>query len=300
MFKQFDSRRAGFNGECNVDRHISKLTPTENLVVLQDISIQINPKWFIQIDTMVITAQYVLILEIKTYRGILHFEDDPYALIQMVDGETHVRRCPQLQALGYVEGMKEWLSRHGFTIPIYVNLVLGFPSAQVKTPPKLIKLIQAEEVPHRIRELNRKTSPVLNGEEVRKLADMLRSADDPFLVLPLITYYRIDASKVRSGIICDECGTLLTKRNHVVWFCMSCNMVSKDAPKKAIEDWLMLMQPSISNEECRTWLGLKDKYAASYLLRHSKLEMVGDYRARRYRFNKENILSIRQVYNQTQ
>lgn len=284
VYKKFDSRRAGYNGECNVDRHISKLSPTKDVVVLQDINLQINPNWFIQIDTLIITNKYILILEVKSYKGTLHFEDNPYALIQIVDDDSIVRRCPQLQALGYVEGLKEWLGRQGFTIPIYVNLVLGYPTAQVKTPPKLIQLIQAEEVPLRVRDLNRKMSPVLSSEEVHILKDLLRSANDPFLIFPLTTYYRIDSSKVRPGIICDKCGTLLSKHNHIYWFCRSCLVVSKDAPKKGIVDWLMIMQTTISNEECRTWLGLKDKYAASYLLRHSTLEKIGDNRARRYRF----------------
>lgn len=285
VYKQFDSRRAGYNGECNVDRQLSKLSPIENFTVLQDITIQINPQWTIQVDTLIITDKYLLILEIKSYRGILHFEEDPHALIQVTEEETFVRRCPQLQAMGYVDGLKEWLRERGFNVPFYVNLVLGFPTAQVKTSPKLIRLLQAEQVPNRIRELNRTTPTVLNKEEVLRLVSLLKAANNPLFVFPLATYYRIDPSLIKKGIICDECGSLLRKRNHIYWECPSCLVISNEAPHKAISDWLWIMKPTITNEECRSWLGLKDKYAASYLLRHSTLEKLGNNRSSRYRFS---------------
>lgn len=236
-------------------------------------------------DTLILTNGYVLLLEIKTYRGILHFEDDPYALIQITDEDTIARRCPQLQARSYVEGIREWLKRHGFDIPVYANIVLGFPTAQVKTAPKLVKLIQAEQVPLRIRELNHNTSPVLSDDEVQVLADLLKASNDPYKAFPLSEYYRLDPNLIRPGIICRNCGAQLHKKSQITWWCRSCSMAVEEAPARAIEDWLILMKTTISNEECRKWLGLKDKYAANYLLKNLKLEAIGNSKARRYQFS---------------
>lgn len=285
VFRRYDSIRAGYNGECNVDRHLSKLSPTPQLIVLQDITIQINPHWFIQIDTLIITNRYILILEIKSYRGILHFEEEPHALIQINDENSFVRRCPQLQALSYVEGLQEWLNRHGFNLPVYANIVLGFPTAQVKTAPKLIKLIQAEQVPFRIRELNRTSPTVMSDENVRLLANLLKASNDPYKAFPLGEYYKLDPDLIRTGVICRKCGAQLYKQSQATWCCDSCFIVVEEAPLRAIEDWLILMKTTISNEECRNWLGLKDKYAAHYLLSKSKLEAIGNSKARKYRFS---------------
>ncbi|MFC4410627.1 nuclease-related domain-containing protein [Chungangia koreensis] len=285
VFRRYDSIRAGYNGESNVDRHLSKISPTPQLIVLQDINIQINPQWFIQIDTLIITNRYILILEIKSYRGILHFEEDPYTLIQINDEDSFVRRCPQLQARSYIEGIKEWLNRHGFNLPVYANIVLGFPTAQVRTAPKLIKLIQAEEVPFRIRELNKNYPAVISDENVKLLANLLKASNDPYMAFPLCEYYRLDPNLIRTGVICRKCGSHLQKQSQATWWCNSCLIIVEKASVRAIEDWLILMKTTISNEECRKWLGLKDKYAANYLLKKSKLEAIGNSKARKYQFS---------------
>ncbi|MCM3358222.1 hypothetical protein M3627_09375 [Psychrobacillus sp. MER TA 171] len=57
--------------------------------------------------------------------------------------------------------------------------------------------------------------------------------------------------------------------------------------QQALEDWFYLYKETISNKECMEFLKLKDKHAASYLLRNSRLYPINNTKSRYYVIQKK-------------
>ncbi|WP_412104683.1 MULTISPECIES: NERD domain-containing protein [Viridibacillus] len=57
---------------------------------------QLSPTRIAQIDSDLLTQSYILLIEIKNMRGTLHFQEQPYQLIQELEGHSIAYHCPQI------------------------------------------------------------------------------------------------------------------------------------------------------------------------------------------------------------
>lgn len=288
-----DATRAGFNGESYVDRILHELSHSDHLFIIPNLILQIRSKQRIEIDTLIITDRYCLILEIKALRGIVRFKTNPSFMEIEHNGKIFDRECPQIQLLRAIEGLETWLRQNGLSIPVHGFLTFAYRNVRVEQPPSLVQLTFAKELPFQIRKLSSQLPSVLNPTEVKQLVTDLKQANQPFSPYPLCNYYRINPGKLITGLICRSCGNRLTRKSMKTWWCLTCNRAVQDAPLCALEEWFMFVKPTISNEECREWLGLKDKHAASHLLTNSTLLPIGQNRARRYQLREEDRLNVR-------
>lgn len=282
IYDEMDSTRAGFNGESRVDRILLELSPIDNFFVIPNLRLQVRPNQKIELDTLIVTDRYLLILEIKALRGLIRFKTNPYSLEIETEGRIYERECPQIQLLRAIDGLQTWLKERGYTIPVHGFLTFAYRNIRVELPPQLVHLTYANELPFQIRMLTSKMKPKLSKVQLHQLTSALREAHQPFIPYPLCDYYRVEPEKLLKGHFCRQCGNRLLRKSAKSWWCIKCERNVQDAPLRALEEWFMFVKDSISNEECREWLGLKDKYAAGYILRNTTLEPIGENRARRY------------------
>src|SRR5690606_36247008 len=81
-------KKAGYQGELEVDRHIRRTKLDEPARVLTDLEIQVDEEHTVQIDTLVLTTRGIWILEAKRIWGTLVYRENPRRLERQNDDGT--------------------------------------------------------------------------------------------------------------------------------------------------------------------------------------------------------------------
>jgi hypothetical protein len=134
--------RAGYNGECQVDRFLKQINFTEPYAILKEVNLKSDSESFISIDTMIITQSYICVLEIKTIKGTLMFQSNPPQLLKDVDGVITPLKCPEQQLNRNIKRRYKWLKEQNILLPIHSYIVLPYSKTHVTLPPKFAKIIR--------------------------------------------------------------------------------------------------------------------------------------------------------------
>lgn len=70
--EDYKAWRAGYKGELQTDYRLSYL-PEKDYWIIRDIRLK-DEIWHFQIDTLVITHRYILLIETKNYSSTIYFE----------------------------------------------------------------------------------------------------------------------------------------------------------------------------------------------------------------------------------
>jgi len=103
--KERSIRRAGYRGELNVDYHLSFLPPKHPYTIIKDFRLK-NLHNF-QIDTLLISPYFSLIIEVKNITGNLHI--DPHTK-QLIQNHEQNYSNPIEQANRHQKQLREWLA----------------------------------------------------------------------------------------------------------------------------------------------------------------------------------------------
>lgn len=95
--------------------------------------------------------------------------------------------------------------------------------------------------------------------------------------------YGLVISDLISGVFCQTCFTVPINRIYGAWKCQGCSTVSKTAHIVAIEDYALLINTTITNQDAREYLGISSPFVVNRLLKSLKLSCIGDNKARQYR-----------------
>ncbi len=85
LVDELNRRSAGHKGEEALDYPLSLLDPKDYLI-FHGLRLQINNNFF-QIDTLVISKHYILLIEVKNLAGSIYFDPVFSQLIQMKDDQ---------------------------------------------------------------------------------------------------------------------------------------------------------------------------------------------------------------------
>lgn len=134
-------RMAGYKGEQALDFHLSKLSEKE-YHIFHGLR-HTNGKYFFQIDTLILTTRYALILEVKNYSGVLFFDSVCNQLIQTSPaGEEKGYANPIEQANQQLQELKKWINKRNIHLPIEFLVVISKPSTIIKTAPNYARILQ--------------------------------------------------------------------------------------------------------------------------------------------------------------
>ena len=237
--------RAGYNGECQVDRFLKQVNFTEPYAILKEVNLKSDVQSFISIDTLIITQSYICVLEIKTIKGKLMFQSNPPQLLKDVDGVITPLKCPEQQLNRNVKRLYMWLDKHGVSLPIHSYIVLPYSKTHVALPPKFAKIIMGCDISSNIEELNEK-EPIISRETFDKLVSLINELQTSYFPPPLSNRYKIDYHQIRKGLICSYCFKSIKNEKK----CPYCKKPTKLAKKEAVEDWFYLWKDSITTREC--------------------------------------------------
>ncbi|MFD1173209.1 nuclease-related domain-containing protein [Oceanobacillus picturae] len=270
---EYARRKKGYIGERQVDYYLEDLA--NEMTILQDLNLSVEGK-NMQLDNLLISQHAAYIVEVKNFTGSITFDT---ALQQFTrDDSTQERgyRHPIQQAELQKQRLQAWLQDMNLPpIPIYYFIAISDPSTIIKVEgnkEEIAKVVaHAAHIPNKIKQHEARGSnqqPIQHQKLAHYLMQAARKRE-----YNLMRNYEIRPEDILPGVRCPGCGYLGMRRLYGKWQCPKCKMISKEAHKRAIYDYLLLIQPTISNRECRRLLNISSKNIATKLL---KKELVYD------------------------
>jgi len=283
-------RKAGYRGELNLDYHLSFLPSSNKYTIIKDIRME-EQKVF-QIDTLLLSPNFSLIIDAKNFAGTLHI--DPYTnqLIQKKGQNEDGFSNPILQTIRQQKLFKDWLQKVKFdAFPVEYLVAFHEGTSIFKTDlmdKRLFnRIIYAENILRKLEQFERNHQTVkMDEKKIRKLKKLILHHNKP-AISHILEQYDISMLELITGVQCPTCQTFGMKRVSGSWKCGNCHTTSKNAHVKAIEEFLLLNH-SITNQQCRYFLHLSSSDTAYRLLEKLHLPYFGENKCRNYFFNLDN------------
>jgi ribosomal protein L37AE/L43A len=266
---------AGYRGEQNVKYHLSFL-PQNDYHFFYDLRLSTQEHLF-QIDVLLLTSKFIMILEVKNIYGTLFFEKQFHQFIRTTQDKEEGFPNPLFQAQRHSKLLKQWLHFNKFPeIPVDYLVVISNPSSILKTSETdhdiLNKIIHAEKVTLKIQAISKKFSnSILTARQLKKLSSKLMIENLP-QEPNILRKYELLPESILKGVQCPECKAIPIQRKNGYWLCSFCGNKSKSAHQQAIIDYLLLINPTISNQACRDFLSIACKDTALLLLKTAGLK----------------------------
>lgn len=274
--------KSGFKGERTVSYYLEFL-PEKETFIFHNLRLS-NGKHYFQIDFLIITQHSAFILECKNFFGELYFDNIFKQLVRTTSDQEEGFPDPISQVKWHQKQLYRWLNLHNFAhFPIHSLVVMSNPSAILKRNPDDIEVtkmvVKTQNLIERMEEMGSKHS--IDHKEIKKLCKLLLKSNTPENP-DLLKYYGINKSEVLTGVQCPECRQLVMIRHKKKWFCEKCQTYSKDAHEKAVEDYLLTIDSTITNQEFRLFTHLSSVYTANRHLNSMNLVRTGTKKGCRY------------------
>ncbi|HWO76496.1 MAG TPA: nuclease-related domain-containing protein [Bacillus sp. (in: firmicutes)] len=272
---------AGYNGEKELDYHLTFLN--DSFTAIPSIRIPMNDKFF-QMDTLLLTPYFSLIIESKNIFGTLHFDSKSNQMIRIFNDQEEGFPNPITQAKRQTIQFKRWLAQHvNKEIPVYFLVAIGSPKTIVKGPSSIFQsVLHAEHFPDKIHSLIKQHSTeVLTPYLIKKISKQLIQQHTPAEFNPFSKYNLTKADLIQ-GIKCPNCKLSLLVREYKYWRCRKCSFYSSDAHKQKMIDYLTICR-SITINECQTLLQLPSRHMARHILLSVGLVPINKGKATQYK-----------------
>ncbi len=285
ILKNLALHKKGLRGEKSIDYYLAYL-PEKEYYILHDLNLIANNLSF-QMDTLLLSPYFFLILEVKNYDGTVIFDHAFKQLIRIVDGVEVGYPYPITQVERHKSQLHLWLSQKGVRqIPIETLVVFGFSSTIIKATSHqdvlAQKIIHSENIPETVRKLKETYNKrLLSNDELHRLAKQLIRSNKPKLP-NLLETYQIKKNDLIKGVYCPSCQAIPMQRRKKHWSCRHCGHTSIVAHLDSLKDYAFLWDTYITNEELRSFLQLPSASSAAYILNKMELPFTGKTKGRKY------------------
>ncbi|MEH7436125.1 nuclease-related domain-containing protein [Neobacillus drentensis] len=274
------SVEAGIGGEERVAEVLRKHSFSFNHHIFHDLSPSSNEKF--QMDTVSLTPWYGVVLEVKNIGGVLEFKDNPPQLIRTKDdGHKDGFESPVVQLERNRDLLTDWLHCRNIRLPIYGAVVLAYPKQIVAVPPINTKLLFPNLIPSFIRGLPQQGKK-LELDTFQWLSAELLQSHQPFIPKPISEAYGIPLKDFKPGVRCGSCGRIGMLKLPRTWFCPFCEATDHLAHERNLREWFLIFKRTITNRECREFLGIDDIQLAKRILTSMDLQSTGTFRNKTY------------------
>ncbi len=278
---------AGFKGEESLDYPLSFL-PAKRYFIYHGLRLQ-GENYPFQIDTLLISRCFLMILEVKNLSGTLFFDHHFHQLIRSKDGTEEGFPDPLLQVKRQEMQLKDWLAAEKFPdIPILSLIIISNPCSVIRTSPEnqqiSKKVIHGNFLPEKIKQHETAFKDVKWTEKdvkrsIRRLKKKESAVDEMIL-----ERFEMKKEELIRGVQCSECSVVPMTRIYGNWSCMSCGCTCKSAHVSAIKDYTLLVSAVFRNRDITSFLNIKDPALTTRLIRSSGLHSVGRSKGAVYTF----------------
>jgi hypothetical protein len=279
-------RSAGYSGEENLDYHLKFLNSSTTYTVFHDIRLRNGQNYF-QIDTLLLSSTFILIIEVKNLYGTLFFDKNFNQLIRTLNNKEEGFPNPISQVSRQQIQLENWVANHQFPkVPIDYLIAINDSRTIIKTDMEnswiLEKVCHTEHIINKIAQveklyLEEKFTP----KDSQKMSSLLikkhtNKHED------ISQLYGINKEQLITGVQCQACNSIPMERQYGTWYCQACNSHSKDAHIQTMQDYFLLFNSTITNPQLRQFLHIPSKYTASRILASLNLLSSGKGKGRVY------------------
>jgi hypothetical protein len=279
--------KAGYKGELILRYYIKQL-PNEKYYIFHDLQLTHNGVHF-QIDTLLISRYYILIIEAKNIKGTVIFDNVFNQLIRInSDGTEDTFEDPRIQVKRLRKLLGGFLAENGLNfLPIDHLVFFSSTKTILKTNTNdygsLEMVCKGRDLFNKIERLEKKyTHPRVNDEITLEMANFLLRNHSP-MKIDILKEYSLTRMDLRTGVCCPKCLHIpMTYYKRRKWICPVCDYISKEAFIDGVRDYFLLINPTISNSECRNFLHIPTIDTAQKLLFQLNLPTSGTKKGRIY------------------
>ncbi|MCD7035801.1 NERD domain-containing protein [Metabacillus sp. GX 13764] len=287
-------RTAGYKGELSLDYYFS-LTEKKEAAVFHDLRLSLESQFF-QIDSLYLTKEFALLIEVKNWAGSLYFDSQFSQLIRTSDGQETAFPDPLTQLSRQEYQLKQWMAGNQISIlPVHSFIVMTNPQSILRTSPenKTLghKVIRLEKLLSKIRQFEDTHKRQLwNDKEWKKVIRLLKKQhQDP--EINAMKKFGISKEELKKGVICLKCQINLTSW-YGRWHCPKCDQTSNVPLIQALLDYSSLISTGITNKSAREFLQIESPYTVKRIFQNLNLPHTGDNKGRTYHLEK-NLLRER-------
>lgn len=275
---------AGYHGEKSLDYPLG-LLDEDKYHIFHGLRIE-EKSYTFQLDTYLLSENFSVILDSKNWGGEVFFKLNPKQVQRSVNGTIVPMQNPIEQTKNQQYNLKRWLAENKLSpVPIegygifnqntIVTIDKGYYEADkyIHKSDSLLSVIRKLETIYK--------TPVLTPKELLRIKKRLLAKNTP-LQKNILETYHMEAGSLKKGVFCPQCDYLGTIYKWGEWHCPSCSHKSKDAHLHALEDYYLLIGPSITNKQLREFLNLPSISVATKLLVSLKLKKTGKNRTTVY------------------
>ncbi|CAH0346354.1 nuclease-related domain-containing protein [Bacillus sp. CECT 9360] len=283
--EDLSKRKVGFNGEENVDFHLKFLNQND-YTTFHDLRLQ-NGQGYFQIDTLLLSPKFALIIEVKNLYGTLFFDKHFNQMIRIANNKEEGFPNPIMQVARQKMQLQKWIAEHHLpNIPIEYLVAINDSRTLIKTDKENSDILEivchADHMINRIANIQEKIPKVkYKPNELQKLTHLLIGKHSP-KTEDISQLYGINKDELITGVQCPDCKIIPMERQSGKWYCRACEFNSKDAHIQAVEDYFLLVNSTITNPQLRWFLHIPSKHLASKLLVSLNLPHIGVGRGRIY------------------
>lgn len=288
--KQAVKLRTGYNGEKSLDFTLNFL-PSDTFKILHYLRIQDTNGYF-QIDTLILSPYFALIIEVKNVFGMITFDGMGQAIRTRNDGIEEGFNNPVEQVILQEYRLRRWLKNHKMSVfPIEKLVVYSHSNTILKniTNSKIIAdtVIHKESLLSKIEEYSHIHSSIsLTRTEILELGSRLITAHVSERI-NVMKIYDIKENELMRGVICPDCDAIPMLYRNGRWVCKFCGCISKTAHLQPLEDYRLLIGNTIKNRQARDFLGLDSIHVTKKMLMSEGFQYFGETSARTYKLDEK-------------
>jgi hypothetical protein len=284
----------GYYGERDVGYYLSFL-PEEQFFIFH--GLRLKDKKAFQMDIVLLSPRYILIIEVKNISGKIIFKKGSNHVVKIFNEQEEGMDNPIYQVQRQYQQFRNWLDKFKLKgIPIEHLVVFSNTSTIIETTPDhqgiFQNLIYAEALLDKISKLEAKYQykTLISLEKLNQLSDFLLT-EHTIHIPDFLQTYNLSKTDFCLGVQCPKCQTFSMKYISGSWRCQQCHCSSKTAYKKAIEEYFLLLNPTITRKEFAEFLKIDSTTKAKNLLLALQLPSTGSKRGTRYFLEKKCIFS---------
>ncbi|WP_052738012.1 nuclease-related domain-containing protein [Bacillus sp. SA1-12] len=200
LLEDFNKNMRGYKGKLALNHPLSFLQK-DRYLIFHDVRL-FDGTHFIQIDTLIISSYFFLIIEVKNIAGTLIFNSDFNQLVRTAEEKEEAFPDPVNQVLRHRLQLEKWLEFYHFPpIPIETLVVISNDRSVIKTSNnnKLPKqIIPGFMIPKKVNEFERKY-PSQKFNDLNLIKQLLVDMDVP-LQQDVLKRFKIDRSVLLNGV----------------------------------------------------------------------------------------------------
>ncbi|KOY83995.1 NERD domain-containing protein [Lysinibacillus macroides] len=268
--------RAGYAGEQHVDKVWQEINLQQPYVLLHDVEFQS----MYQMDTLFLTQNFVLVIEIKNMVGRVEYMKEKHQFIRIhADGKVEGFRNPFDQVKRHARFLSKFLNERGYVMPIKYLVVAANPNMVMSSSLCSQPILHVSGLGERIERLLKQHQTIyIDKEELSELCTYMLQHHEPSQ-----WNFTISRNELRKGALCSHCSfAYVVSYTYGRWRCTHCHKVDEQAFWHALQDYRLLIGEQISKAEFCVFFNMSSERAAYYLLKKLKFKAVGQNKNRKY------------------